>query len=56
MFRLYGTARKSSITRRLAARVRAALGGVSAVTEIKMFGGLCFTVRGNMTVGVRKDA
>jgi TfoX/Sxy family transcriptional regulator of competence genes len=39
----------------LAARVRVALGDVSAVTEIKMFGGLCFTVRGHMAVGVMKD-
>jgi hypothetical protein len=36
----------------LAARMRAALGDVRGVTEIKMFGGLCFTVRGNMAVGV----
>jgi hypothetical protein len=39
----------------LADRVRAALGPVTGVTEIKMFGGLCFTVGGNMTVGVTKD-
>jgi hypothetical protein len=36
----------------LAERVRAALGSVSGVTEIKMFGGLCYTVGGNMAVGV----
>lgn len=36
----------------LAARTRAALGDVRGVTEIRMFGGLCFTVHGNMAVGV----
>jgi hypothetical protein len=36
----------------LAGRTRAALGEVAGVTEIKMFGGLCFTVHGNMAVGV----
>jgi len=36
----------------LADRTRAALGDVQGVTEIKMFGGLCFTVHGNMAVGV----
>ncbi len=39
----------------LAERVRAALGPVAGVTEIKMFGGLCFTVGGNMAVGVMGD-
>ena len=39
----------------LAARTRAALGDVRGVTEIKMFGGLCFTVHGNMAVGVMGD-
>jgi TfoX/Sxy family transcriptional regulator of competence genes len=39
----------------LADRVRAALGAVPGVTEIKMFGGLCYTVRGNMAVGIMKD-
>lgn len=39
----------------LAERVRAALGSVAGVTEIKMFGGLCYTVRGNMAVGVIKE-
>ena len=36
----------------LAERVRAALGPVLGVTEIRMFGGLCYTVGGNMAVGV----
>ena len=40
---------------KLAERVRAALGPVRSVAEIKMFGGLCYTVRGNMAVGVHKD-
>ena len=39
----------------LAARTRAALGDVRGVTEIRMFGGLCFTVHGNMAVGVTGD-
>jgi TfoX/Sxy family transcriptional regulator of competence genes len=39
----------------LAERVRDALVGVKRVTEIKMFGGLCFTVGGNMAVGVSHD-
>lgn len=36
----------------LAGRVREALSGVRDVGEIKMFGGLCFTVAGHMAVGV----
>jgi TfoX/Sxy family transcriptional regulator of competence genes len=39
----------------LADRVRAAIGGTANVTEIKMFGGLCFTVNGNMAVGITGD-
>ena len=39
----------------LAERVRAALGSVTGVTEIKMFGGLCYTIRGNMAVGITGD-
>ncbi len=39
----------------LAERVRAALDDVNGVAEIKMFGGLCFTVDGNMAVGVSHD-
>ena len=39
----------------LAERVRAALGGVKGINEIKMFGGLCYTVGGNMAVGVLKE-
>src|SRR5262245_29890510 len=40
---------------RLAERVRAALADVDGVAEIKMFGGLCHTVRGNMAVGVIRE-
>ena len=39
----------------LAERVRAMLDDVKGVAEIKMFGGLCFTVGGNMAVGVSHD-
>ena len=39
----------------LAARVRKVLARHKAVAEIKMFGGLCFTLRGNMCCGVLKD-
>jgi TfoX/Sxy family transcriptional regulator of competence genes len=39
----------------LAERVRAALGVVADVAEIKMFGGLCFTIRGSMALGVSHD-
>lgn len=39
----------------LTERVRHALGARAPFTEIKMFGGLCFTVKGNMAVGVVKD-
>lgn len=40
---------------KLAERVRAALDTVPDVAEIKMFGGLCYTVHGNMAVGVNGD-
>jgi TfoX/Sxy family transcriptional regulator of competence genes len=36
----------------LADRVRASLGGVSGVTEKRMFGGLCFLLDGNMCCGI----
>lgn len=39
----------------LAARIRAAIGARKAVDEIKMFGGLCFTIEGNMACGVMRD-
>ena len=34
----------------LAARIRKLLGGVEAVREMKMFGGLAFLIEGNMAV------
>jgi TfoX/Sxy family transcriptional regulator of competence genes len=39
----------------LADRVRHAIGPDVRVTEIKMFGGLCFMVRGHMTCGIMGD-
>jgi TfoX/Sxy family transcriptional regulator of competence genes len=40
---------------KLAERVRQAIKSYKAIGEIKMFGGLCFTLHGNMCVGVLKD-
>ena len=40
---------------KLAVRVRKALARQKAVAEIKMFGGLCFTLRGNMCCGIDKN-
>jgi TfoX/Sxy family transcriptional regulator of competence genes len=40
---------------RLATRVRRILARHKALAEIKMFGGLCWTIRGNMACGVLKD-
>jgi TfoX/Sxy family transcriptional regulator of competence genes len=40
---------------KLADRVRTELRRVKDVREIQMFGGLCFTVSGNMCCGVIKD-
>jgi hypothetical protein len=45
-------ARPVAYDERLAERVRSALDGMADVAEIKMFGGLCYTVRGHMAVGV----
>ena len=39
----------------LAARVRDALAGRPGVTEMKMFGGICFMLNGNMCCGVVKE-
>lgn len=39
----------------LAQRLREALEDEPQVVEKKMFGGLCFMVRGHMTVGIVKD-
>jgi TfoX/Sxy family transcriptional regulator of competence genes len=40
----------------LGTRLRIALKGRRGVTEKKMFGGLCFLLRGNMLCGTGKDA
>ena len=38
----------------LAERMRAALAGTGAVREVRMFGGLCFMLNGNMVAGTSK--
>jgi TfoX/Sxy family transcriptional regulator of competence genes len=38
-----------------AERVREALEGRKGVGELKMFGGICFTLNGNMCIGVVND-
>jgi len=40
----------------LAQRVRAALQATPGLTEVKMFGGICFMVAGNMAGGVINDS
>ena len=45
-----------SYSETLADRIRTALGPDVRVTEIRMFGGICFMVRGHMTCGVIGDA
>src|SRR2546423_12839677 len=40
---------------KLADRIREAVGGRRGIDEIKMFGGLCFTLNGNMACGVMGD-
>ncbi len=40
---------------RLAARMRTALGRRKGLREIRMMGGLCFTLRGHMCCGVLND-
>ncbi len=40
----------------LAARIRQMLHGRPGIVEKKMFGGVCFLLRGNMLVGVWQDA
>lgn len=39
----------------LADRIRAEIGDDPRVSEIRMFGGLCFTLNGNMQIAVRRD-
>lgn len=43
------------MTEELADRIRAEVGGMPGVGEIRMMGGLCFTLHGNMLVGVMKN-
>jgi TfoX/Sxy family transcriptional regulator of competence genes len=38
----------------LAERMRVALAGAGAIREVKMFGGLCFMLNGNMVAGTSK--
>src|ERR1700751_4743036 len=38
----------------LAERIRVALAGTGAVREVRMFGGLCFMLNGNMVAGTSK--
>ena len=38
----------------LAERMRAVLAGTGAVREVRMFGGLCFMLNGNMVAGTSK--
>jgi TfoX/Sxy family transcriptional regulator of competence genes len=38
----------------LAERMRAALAGTGVVREVRMFGGLCFMLNGNMVAGTSK--
>ena len=38
----------------LAERMRVALAGTGAIREVKMFGGLCFMLNGNMVAGTSK--
>jgi len=40
---------------KLAKRIRTQLKGKREITEINMFGGLCFMLKGNMAVGVEKN-
>ena len=39
----------------LAERMRAVLAGTGAVTEVRMFGGLCFMLNGNMVAGTSRS-
>ena len=39
----------------LVERMRAALAGAGAVREVKMFGGMCFMLNGNMVAGASKQ-
>jgi hypothetical protein len=43
------------MTNELAELIRSNLGGDPNIGEIRMFGGICFTLNGNMLVGTMKD-
>jgi hypothetical protein len=43
------------MTSPLVDRIRTTLAGTPGVAEIRMFGGTCFTLNGNMLVGTMKD-
>ncbi len=45
----------SGASEELAERIRAMIGDHPHVGEIRMFGGICFTLNGNMMVGTMKD-
>jgi len=47
--------KKPSAADELADRIRAMIGGHPHGGEIRMFGGICFTLNGNMLVGTMKD-
>ena len=40
---------------KLAERIRALLNGKRNIAELNMFGGICFTLNGNMAVGINDD-
>ena len=46
--------RSMAVDEDLAERLRAVLGRTAAVREIRMFGGLCFMLNGNMLAGTSK--
>ena len=49
-----GTSGFMALDEDLAERMRVALAGSGAVREVKMFGGLCFMLNGNMVAGTSK--
>ena len=44
----------STLDENLAERIRAVLAGTGSVREVRMFGGLCFMLNGNMVAGASK--
>ena len=49
------TAMTASPSEELADRIRAEIGGLPGVAEIRMMGGLCFLLHGNMVVATMKN-